>query len=71
MENPTIQPQVFQKHKTSLTTQKKVFFFPPLYLALWCQLQPQPQTTTPNIEFSFVINFSVRTNKKEIHILIE
>lgn len=50
---------------------KNVFFFPPLYLALWCQLQPQPQTTTPNIEFSFVINFSVRTNKKEIHILIE
>lgn len=71
MENPSIQPQVFQKHKTSLTTQKKVFFLPPLYLALWCQLQPQPQTTTPNIEFSFVINFSVRTNKKEIHILIE
>lgn len=25
----------------------------------------------PNIEFIFVINFSVRTNKKEIHILIE
>lgn len=72
MENPSIQPQVFQKHKTSLTTQKSFFFSATIFSAVMSTPTPtQPQTTTPNIEFSFVINFSVRTNKKEIHILIE
>lgn len=70
MENPSIQPQVFQKHKTSLMTQK-MFFFPATIFSAVMSTPTQPQTTTPNIEFSFVINFSVRTNKKEIHILIE
>lgn len=49
---------------------KKVFFPATIFSAVM-STPTQPQTTTPNIEFSFVINFSVRTNKREIHILIE
>lgn len=54
-----------------ISNDTKNVFFPATIFSAVMSTPTQPQTTTPNIEFSFVINFSVRTNKKEIHILIE